>query len=81
VEIDAAQARDLVHGIESEATADASAVASVDGKSTVGLDNLTELLRPVSTDTVTVQARPDPVTCDELRSRPAAARPQPLLHG
>jgi 1,4-dihydroxy-2-naphthoyl-CoA hydrolase len=57
----------IVHGgiwctvIESAATAGASAVARADGKFAVGVDNLTDFLRPVTTDIVTVQARPEQI--------------------
>jgi 1,4-dihydroxy-2-naphthoyl-CoA hydrolase len=59
----------IVHGglwctvIESAATAGASAVARADGKFAVGVgvDNLTDFLRPVTTDTVAVQAWPEQI--------------------
>ena len=39
----------------------ASAVARADGKFAVGVDNLTDFLRPVTIDTVAVQAWPEQI--------------------
>jgi 1,4-dihydroxy-2-naphthoyl-CoA hydrolase len=57
----------VVHGgvwctvVESAATVGACAVVEDSGRFAVGVDNLTDFLRPVRSGTLTVQARPEQI--------------------